>query len=63
MSYAGLRAAGRDLGGIVQTIEDSSQEFMIAVQWHPEFLLYLRKQRALFRELVACAQRQAADVQ
>lgn len=59
----GLIVTGRDLDGIVQAIEDPSREFLIGVQWHPEFLLYLKNQRALFRELVACAQRQVADVQ
>lgn len=59
----GLIVTGRDLDGIVQAIEDPSQEFLVGVQWHPEFLFYLKNQRALFRELVACAQRQVADVQ
>lgn len=59
----GLVVTGRDLDGIVQAIEDPSREFLIGVQWHPEFLLYLKNQRALFRELVACAQKQVADVQ
>ncbi len=59
----GLLVTGRDLDGIVQAIEDPSREFLIGVQWHPEFLLYLKNQRVLFRELVNCAQRQVADVQ
>lgn len=53
----GLMVTGRDLDGIVQAIEDPSQDFLIGVQWHPEFLFYLKKQRILFRKLVACAQR------
>ncbi len=48
----GLIVTGRDLDGIVQAIEDPSQTFLIGVQWHPEFLLYLTSQRSLFRELV-----------
>lgn len=57
----GLIVSGRDLDGIVQAIEDPSQAFLLGVQWHPEFLLYLKSQRTLFRELVACAQRHVAD--
>lgn len=53
----GLIVTGRDLDGIVQAIEDPAQIFLLGVQWHPEFLLYVRGQRALFRELVLCAQR------
>lgn len=47
-----LLVTGRDLDGIVQAVEDPSRCFLVGVQWHPEFLLYLSGQRALFRELV-----------
>jgi len=50
-----LAVTGRDLDGIVQAVEDPSRDFLLGVQWHPEFLLYLNKHRALFRELVRCA--------
>lgn len=53
----GLIVTGRDLDGIVQAIEDPSQRFLVGVQWHPEFLFYLKPQRRLFRELVKCARR------
>jgi len=59
----GLIVTGRDLDDIVQAIEDPAQEFLVGVQWHPEFLLYIKNQRALFRELVACAKKQIADRQ
>lgn len=52
----GLAVTGRDLDGIVQAIEDPSRDFLVGVQWHPEFLLYLKGHRGLFRELVHCAQ-------
>ncbi|MFN3985993.1 MAG: gamma-glutamyl-gamma-aminobutyrate hydrolase family protein [Rhodocyclaceae bacterium] len=48
----GLMASGHDLDGIVQAIEDPAADFLLGVQWHPEFLLYLGRQRALFRALV-----------
>jgi putative glutamine amidotransferase len=51
----GLRVSGRDLDGIVQAIEDPEAGFLLGVQWHPEFLLYLSRQRALFGALVAQA--------
>lgn len=53
-----LNVIGRDLDGIVQAIEDPSADFLIGVQWHPEFLFYLTKHRTLFRELVKKAQKQ-----
>jgi putative glutamine amidotransferase len=48
----GLKVSGRDLDGIVQAVEDPQADFLLGVQWHPEFLLYLSGQRALFEELV-----------
>lgn len=52
-----LVVTGRDLDGIVQAIEDPSRAFLLGVQWHPEFLLYLRSQRAIFAALVERAKR------
>lgn len=51
----GLRVAARDDGGMVQAIERSAPPFALGVQWHPEYLIYARRQRALFRALVAAA--------
>lgn len=48
----GLRVSGRDLDGIVQAVEAPEHRFRIGVQWHPEFLPYLYRQRRLFRALV-----------
>lgn len=48
-----------DLDGIVQAIEDPDHDFLVGVQWHPEFLILLGCQRKLFRELVAHARRQS----
>ncbi|MEZ4383743.1 MAG: gamma-glutamyl-gamma-aminobutyrate hydrolase family protein [Nannocystaceae bacterium] len=56
-----LRVAGRDLDGIVQAVEDPVAEFVVGVQWHPEFLLYLRRHRRLFRALVAASRRRACQ--
>ncbi|MDZ7810629.1 MAG: gamma-glutamyl-gamma-aminobutyrate hydrolase family protein [Arhodomonas sp.] len=58
----GLRVAARDADGIVQAVEvaDPAGAFVIGVQWHPEFLLYGRRQRSIFRALVDAARHSAA---
>ncbi len=48
----GLKTVGTDLDGIVQAIEYCLTPPIIGVQWHPEYLLYLPSQLALFRWLV-----------
>ena len=54
----GLIVSGRDLDGIVQAVEDPQKPFLLGVQWHPEFLLFFRRQRQLFKALVAAAREQ-----
>lgn len=56
----GLRVCARDLDGIVQAVEAAGQDFLLGVQWHPEFLLFSKRQRQLFRALVAAARRKRA---
>ncbi|MFN3581098.1 MAG: gamma-glutamyl-gamma-aminobutyrate hydrolase family protein [Pseudomonas sp.] len=51
----GLVVSGRDMDGIVQAVEDPSKRFLLGVQWHPEFLLFSRRQRRLFAELIRAA--------
>jgi putative glutamine amidotransferase len=51
----GLRITGRDLDGIVQAVEDPGRDFLLGVQWHPEFLILSARQRGLFNALVAAA--------
>lgn len=57
----GLVVTARDLDGIVQAVEDPARDFVVGVQWHPEFLLYMRRQRALFRALVDHARERLAE--
>jgi len=52
-SGTGLKVVGRDLDNLVQAVESTTTAKIIGVQWHPEYLFYLRAQRALFRWLVA----------
>ncbi|MGX5914539.1 gamma-glutamyl-gamma-aminobutyrate hydrolase family protein [Aliidiomarina sp. Khilg15.8] len=53
-----LCVSARDLDGIVQGIEDPNKPFLVGVQWHPEFLLLLRRQRRLFKCLIEAAREQ-----
>ena len=53
----GLVVSGRDLDGIVQAVEDPHKAFLVGVQWHPEFLLFFRRQRLLFQALIQAASR------
>lgn len=55
-----LRVSGRDLDGITQAVEDPDYGFLLGVQWHPEFLVFMRTQRRLFRALVEHARRHRA---
>ena len=55
-----LVVAARDEFGLVQAIEDTTARFRIGVQWHPEFLIYRARHRALFRALIAAAGEYAA---
>ena len=57
----GLVVSGRDLDGIVQAVEHPQRDYLLGVQWHPEFLLGSRGQRRLFEALVDAARaRQSA---
>ncbi|MCU4676128.1 gamma-glutamyl-gamma-aminobutyrate hydrolase family protein [Catenovulum sp. 2E275] len=47
----GFNQTGQDLDGFTQAIEHQ-QKNIIGVQWHPEYLLYLKSQRRLFNWLV-----------
>jgi putative glutamine amidotransferase len=51
----GLRVTGKDCDRICQAIESEHRAPIIGVQWHPEYLLYLKSQRRLFRWLVRTA--------
>lgn len=52
----GLRRSASDADGITQGIEGTDGAFVVGTQWHPEFLLYDRRQWRLFRELVRAAE-------
>lgn len=51
----GLTVTGRDLDGIVQSVEQPDYPYLLGVQWHPEFLILNRRQRRLFGALIEVA--------
>lgn len=57
-----IRVVAQDEGGMPQAVERDADPFVLGVQWHPEHLFFARRQRRLFRGLVAAARarRQAA---
>ena len=57
----GLRVVARDLDGFVQAVESTHHRWLLGVQWHPEYLFYLRRQRRIFRDLVERARESTAE--
>jgi putative glutamine amidotransferase len=52
----GLRVVATEFpNNITQAIEHETHPFLIGVQWHPEYLIQLPEQRAIFKRLVKCA--------
>lgn len=52
----GIEIACEELNtGITQAIEHSGYPFMIGVQWHPEYLIQISRQRNIFKQLVNAA--------
>lgn len=52
-----LIVTGRDADNIVQAVEIPTKTFVMGVQWHPEFLLYMKSHRALFKRLIETTQK------
>ncbi|WP_355661818.1 gamma-glutamyl-gamma-aminobutyrate hydrolase family protein [Halomonas salifodinae] len=53
----GIEIVARDREGLVQGIESTHHDFLIGVQWHPEWLIFNRPQQRLIRALVDAARR------
>lgn len=47
-----MQIVGQEENEVVQAIENLKQDFIIGVQWHPEYLQQRKQQRRLFQELV-----------
>ncbi|WP_234570831.1 gamma-glutamyl-gamma-aminobutyrate hydrolase family protein [Rhodohalobacter sp. 614A] len=54
----GLQKTAKELySGVWQAIEHTGYSFVIGVQWHPEYLMQISRQRNIFKELVVEAGR------
>ncbi|RCV86538.1 gamma-glutamyl-gamma-aminobutyrate hydrolase family protein [Billgrantia montanilacus] len=53
----GIEIVARDRDGLVQGIESREHEFLIGVQWHPEWLIFNRPQQRLINALVEASRR------
>ncbi|TVP77084.1 MAG: gamma-glutamyl-gamma-aminobutyrate hydrolase family protein [Puniceicoccaceae bacterium] len=53
----GVQITATDKAGVIQAIESGTHNWILGVQWHPEFLPTLHKHQRLFRALIARAQR------
>lgn len=47
-----LRVVAREETGVVQAIEYEQRNFILGVQWHPEYMPQIPAQRRIFKELV-----------
>ncbi|XKE44441.1 type 1 glutamine amidotransferase [Halomonas organivorans] len=57
----GIEIVARDRDGLVQAIESRQHDFLIGVQWHPEWLVFNRPQQRLIRALVDAARKPATQ--
>ncbi|WP_020409123.1 gamma-glutamyl-gamma-aminobutyrate hydrolase family protein [Hahella ganghwensis] len=58
----GLRVVARDMDDFVQAIESDLHPYLVGVQWHPEYLQYIGRQRRLFQRLIDEAMGSRAEV-
>jgi putative glutamine amidotransferase len=56
----GLCVAACEPNGVVQAIEAEAADYIIGVQWHPEYLPHLPRQQRLFRRLIEIARERRA---
>ncbi|PRY09956.1 putative glutamine amidotransferase [Pontibacter ummariensis] len=47
-----IQIVGQEPNAIVQAIENIKQDYIVGVQWHPEYLPQFKQQRRLFQALV-----------
>ena len=56
-----IEIVAREANQVVQGIEHLSRNFIIGVQWHPEYLIIHKRQRRIFTELVNSATEKSRD--
>lgn len=54
----GVRVCAREDSGVIQGVEHTGRDFVLGVQWHPEFLYHLRAHRGIWRGLVRAAKKE-----
>ncbi|SHG47223.1 putative glutamine amidotransferase [Fodinibius roseus] len=47
-----LKIVAREENGVVQAVEHESRDFVLGVQWHPEYMPQIPPQRRIFQKLV-----------
>jgi putative glutamine amidotransferase len=55
-----LMVVARDRDGFIQAVEHRTGQYVLGVQWHPEYLPYSAPHRALFRAFAAAVERGTA---
>lgn len=58
-----VKVVAHDLDGFVQAIEHQQRDFVIGVQWHPEYLPYVGHQRKLFKAFSQAIYRSEKELQ
>jgi putative glutamine amidotransferase len=51
-----LEVTAREKSGVAQVVESAKSEKVLGVQWHPEYLFYMRAHRNIFNWLVRSAE-------
>lgn len=59
----GLATVAHDEARIIQAVENKNLPFLVAVQWHPELLVFDKAQQNLFRSFVSAARKHQQDRQ
>ncbi|WP_299761710.1 gamma-glutamyl-gamma-aminobutyrate hydrolase family protein [uncultured Pontibacter sp.] len=58
-----IEIVARESNKVVQGIENTSQDFVIGVQWHPEYLPQHKTHRRLFKTLISYARKVSQQIE